>query len=125
MSFRSLQNAVKSLIQWILNNFEKIRERIGTSSLFPENIPSDRELELIDKVAKLIIDRQLQIPAISFLETFKPLGFIGSQFGMFYTSPILGFLGDVGITASELMILFEKIDNVERLIRKLEESLKK
>jgi len=114
---------LKNLMESIQNIIKKTHDWIIESSLFPEYIPTQREQELIDKLAKFVIDRQLQIPAISFLETFKPVGFIGSQFGIF-ASPFLGFFGDAGVTTSELLVIFENTDNIERLIRKIEESLK-
>ena len=44
-----------------------------------DEIPEDEQEALLTKVATEIVRRRLTVPAILFLETCKPLNFIGSQ----------------------------------------------
>lgn len=82
----------------------------------------EEEEKLIERVAKIIHNRGLDTPAILMLETFKPLSYIGTQFGRFYVSPFLSIFGDAFYNDTEKLItLFEKRENVEKLIKRLEE----
>jgi hypothetical protein len=54
-----------------------------------------------------------------FLESIKPLSFIGSQMWLMYGVPMLGIVVDEHQT-SEFGLLFENRENVEALIRRIE-----
>lgn len=49
-----------------------------------------RKQEIIEKLSRAIISRQLQSPAVLFLELNRPLGFLMSQAALF-ARPFLGF----------------------------------
>jgi hypothetical protein len=51
-------------------------------------VSEERAHELIDKVSKFIAERRMGAPAILFLETVRPLNFIGSQ-AMFFIAPFV------------------------------------
>jgi len=78
---------------------------------------SDRETELINKVARKIVDSEVEIPAIWLLQTIKPLTFIGGELSYFYLAPFLPFLDDLGYT---FLDTFEKRKNIEILIKTVE-----
>ena len=49
----------------------------------------ERKKELIDKIANEIVKRGLETPAIMFLETIKPLSWIGAELSIAYVMPCL------------------------------------
>lgn len=74
---------------------------------------------LIDKVAKKIVDRGMSVPAILFLESVKPLSFLGSQLLVFLNPMIQAVLNLKEY--DELTKMLEERENVERLIVRIEE----
>lgn len=83
--------------------------------------PEDEE-ELIKKLADEIHKRDVGIFAILMLETLKPLSYVGTQLGRAFISPFLPAFGDdVGIGGEKAMQVFEKRENVEKLLSTLEE----
>ncbi len=78
---------------------------------------SAKEIELIDNVARKIIDTEMEIPALWLLEIIKPICFIGGELSFFYLAPFLPFLEDKGYT---FLDTFEKRKNIERLIKTVE-----
>ena len=80
---------------------------------------SEERDKLIEDLARKIVDRKLETPAILFLEMHKPVAFIGSQ-ALLVASPILAPL--FGLEGPEKYSrLFSSIDNVEMLIQKIED----
>ncbi|MFQ6059205.1 MAG: hypothetical protein ACE5MB_10050 [Anaerolineae bacterium] len=78
-----------------------------------------RRDELIEGLARKIAHLGLTTPAILFLEAHKPLSFLGSQ-ALLFSQPLLGFLlGDK--EAQDYALLLEDRENVERLLRSLEQ----
>lgn len=84
-----------------------------------EEIGSDERDRVIDNIAQAVAKRRMETPAILFLEMHKPISFFASQ-GLIVSSPfvapIVG-LDNVRIAAR----LFEKRENVEMLIRRIED----
>ena len=74
-------------------------------------------MELINTVAKKIVDSEMESPAIWLLQTIKPLVFVGGELSYFYLAPFLPFLEDLGYT---FLDTFEKRENIELLIRTVE-----
>lgn len=83
------------------------------------DLSSEERDKLIEDLARKIVDRRLETPAILFLEMHKPVAFLGSQ-ALLAASPILAPL--FGLEGPEKYSrLFSSIDNVEMLIRKIED----
>ena len=83
---------------------------------------SEEADQIIRKIAEKIHSYGMDVPAILTLESIKPLAFIGSQMSRLFLSPFLPILGDdISITGEKLMKLFEKRENVEKIITTLEE----
>ena len=80
----------------------------------------EAELEgVIESMAKDVVRRRLETPAVLFLEMHKPLSFVASQ-ALVVGTPLLGSLfGAERIT--RYSSLFKSRDNVEKLIRRIEE----
>lgn len=79
--------------------------------------PEERDA-LIEKIARQVTARGMQIPAIIFLEMHKPLAFLAGQ-GILFSS---GFLAPIfgPKNVQQYSRLFESRDNIELLIRRIE-----
>ena len=87
--------------------------------------------ELLERIGKWIAERRLTAPAIIFLESHRPLNFVGSQ-AMVAASPIVHFLepffqGLVGTGYEHRLFkqfseLLEKRETIELLIIEIERA---
>ena len=75
--------------------------------------------ELLRKLAQKVVDWQMTVPAILFLESTKPLSYIGSQVMVFF-EPFVSALFNVK-DYNLFRQMMENRDNVERLLQKIEE----
>lgn len=74
---------------------------------------------LIDAVARKVVQRRLEVPAVFFLEMNKPLSFIMGQsllVAMPFLAPLLGIQ-----RVEQLSQLLQERENVDRLIERIEE----
>jgi len=86
-----------------------------------EVTPEDED-EMIRKIAQNIHKYSLDMAAILVIESVKPLSYVGLQMGRFFISPFLPAFGEnIGISGEKLFQIFEKSDNVEKLITAVEE----
>ena len=90
---------------------------------YATELSQERAEYLIDKLARWIVKHGLETPAVMFLESMKPLSFIGSQMWLMYAVPMLGIVVDEH-ESSEFGLLFEDRRNVEALIRRVEELVR-
>ncbi len=85
----------------------------------PEDNPmAEEELAVMDKLAQKVCDRGFTVPAILFLESVKPLNYIGSQTMVFF-EPIIQTMfnfRDYDVLRSAL----EKRESIEVMILKIE-----
>jgi hypothetical protein len=81
------------------------------------DLPED-ETAVLEKVAKKVVDRSMTVPAIVFLESVKPLNYIGSQTMVFFEPIVQSLfnLKDYDTFRSAL----EKRQSIEILIQKIE-----
>lgn len=77
---------------------------------------------MIEKTAEIILKYEMDVPAILFLGSFKPLVSLGGQLGRFFLGPLLPFMGE---REDAFIQTFEKRENIEKLIDILEEAKKK
>jgi hypothetical protein len=78
--------------------------------------------DLIEKIARKIVDAGMEAPALLTLAGAKPLSFIGSQMGRAMIAPWFGIFGwDAMTKADSIMAVFEDRENVTKLIKKIEE----
>lgn len=90
-----------------------------------EVTPEDEE-KMIKNIAQKIHKSGLDVAAILMIETVKPLSYIGTQLGRFFISPFLPVFGEnVGINGEKLLQIFEKHENMEKLIKSVEELQRK
>ncbi|HPQ70271.1 MAG TPA: hypothetical protein PKW95_14175 [bacterium] len=80
--------------------------------------PSERERELIDAFAAKVCRHGLAIPAILFLESARPMNFIGSQALAFFEPIVRGLLDWQAY--SDFARLLERRGSVEALLAAIE-----
>jgi len=80
------------------------------------------EEQMVNAVAQWILRTKMETIAIIVLESLKPISSAGSQLVLFYIAP---FLELFNIRGYRYAALFEKSENVEKLIKKIEEGSKK
>lgn len=84
----------------------------------PENGAGGAADALIEQLASAVHARRMAVPAILFLETHKPLT------SLFHAAAVMSLpmmLPLFGARARELPAFLQSRDNVERLIRRIEE----
>ncbi len=89
----------------------------GTEGEDPKKIPADEDA-VMEKVAKKVVERHMAVPAIMFLESIKPLNYIGAQ-AMIFFEPIVQsifVIKDYNVFRRAM----ERRENVEILLQKIE-----
>ncbi|PIP14430.1 MAG: hypothetical protein COX48_00865 [bacterium (Candidatus Stahlbacteria) CG23_combo_of_CG06-09_8_20_14_all_34_7] len=81
-------------------------------------ISEDRKREIISKIAKNIVSRGLTAPSIMFLESIKPMNFIGGQVMIFFEPIILTFFSIKEYREAALM--FEERGTIDKIIAEIE-----
>ncbi|OGC96324.1 MAG: hypothetical protein A2W25_08370 [candidate division Zixibacteria bacterium RBG_16_53_22] len=84
-----------------------------------KDVLTPEEQELMRKLAQKVVDWQMTVPAILFLESTKPLSYIGTQVMVFF-EPFVSAIFDVK-DYNLFRQMMENRDNVERLLQKIEE----
>ena len=86
-----------------------------------DEIGPEEEEALLREMAKGIWGIGMETAAIMFLETSKPLAFIGAQMGQAVLLPLLNFAGDVPMERGDKYLrVVQSKDNLEKLIQILE-----
>jgi hypothetical protein len=85
-----------------------------------ERTLDEDDRKLLDKLAEGITRRRLTAPAIFFLESMKPLGFVASQALVFFR-PVVQAVASNPVTYDRLQKILEQRGSVELLLRRLEE----
>ena len=83
--------------------------------------PDPADLAALDRLAKYIVDRRLEAPAILFLQSCIPLSYIGSQV-MVGLEPLLGpFFSKQDY--QHVIRIFERRDGIDRVTGRIEELI--
>ncbi len=91
--------------------------------LDPEDYKSDTDEncdDLAKRIAHKIVERDLTVPAIIFLESIKPVSFLGSQM-LVFANPIISLLVQSG-DYYRFVRMIEDRENVEKLTVAIEEE---
>ena len=67
---------------------------------------SDKEKQMSSQLARLVVERRMSTPALLWLESTRPLNFMGSQFLHFF-NPALG-----------IFLPFDRLDAFARMLEK-------
>lgn len=84
-----------------------------------EERPLEHHREIMDRFAQRIVDWRMTAPAILFLESAKPLSFLGNQALVFF-QPIVQSIFNFK-TYDEFTEILEDRENLEYLLLKMEE----
>jgi len=87
--------------------------------MFASDLTDKRKNELCIKIAERVIQFKAAPLAIIFLETIKPLSFLGNQLMVFFAPMVTAFT--TGDWYDEATAFFEDRSNLEMLIQKIEE----
>lgn len=118
---------------------QRLRAELGhafTVERGTEDELTEEELETLEKLAERVVKMNMAVPAIMFLESVRPLNYLGSQVMLFFrpllgiasetvslaTAPLLGFSVDVKFY-NRLQEVLEKRASVEALIVRIERKL--
>lgn len=80
---------------------------------------TDDERTLLDELADGIARRRLTPAALFFLESMKPMGFVGSQM-MVFLRPMVTVIWNNPTRWDQIQALLEKRGSIELLLRRLE-----
>ncbi|MEM3640390.1 MAG: hypothetical protein QXH37_00465 [Candidatus Bathyarchaeia archaeon] len=79
---------------------------------------SDDEEEWVSKIAKKLVDSKMDSVAMLFLETIGPTSHVWSQLARLYFQPLFILIGP---DSEKLLKFAEKPENIEKLVKKIEE----
>lgn len=85
--------------------------------MFLDKPTESEENEAIEKTAQKIANSEWSNLIIMLLRTFRPLFYIGGELATFFLSPLLIMFEDKGF---KLINTFEKRENIEKLIVRIE-----
>jgi hypothetical protein len=80
---------------------------------------TDTDAAMLDELADAIVRRHLATPALFFLESMRPLSFVGSQM-MLFLRPIISVIWTDPKRWDQLQRVLEQRGSVEALARRLE-----
>lgn len=89
----------------------------GNVSEPSKGIPPEEEA-ILDKVAAKVVEWKMTVPAIMFLESMKPLNYIGAQTMVFFEPIVQGIFSIKDYDT--FRVTMERRENAENLIRKIE-----
>jgi len=84
-----------------------------------EPLSEERKEELIEALARFVVERGLAAPAVLFLELHCPLAFVGSQAGIVFSPFLVALFGFQRV--DEYTQLMSERENWDRLIERIEE----
>ncbi|MHC4268816.1 MAG: hypothetical protein ACYSWS_04875 [Planctomycetota bacterium] len=82
----------------------------------------DSDIALIKKLADFVIRRNMSVPATMFLESVRPLNFVGSQAMVFFKPIISRFF--TSAEYDKLTTILEKREVIDLLIKEIEQKSK-
>jgi len=86
-------------------------------SLWKEASPEETD-RIIEKVAREVVERELDLPATLLIGTFRPVSYIGGQLGRVFLAPFTPLFEKLPY---EYISVFEKNENLIRLINRISE----
>jgi hypothetical protein len=80
------------------------------------------DLAMLDELADAIVRRHLATPALFFLESMRPLGFVGSQM-MVFLRPVIALIWPAPERWDRVQRVLEVRGSMELLARRLEDRM--
>ncbi|MBS7608193.1 MAG: hypothetical protein QXL77_06855 [Candidatus Bathyarchaeia archaeon] len=78
----------------------------------------ENEEEWVSKIAKKLVDSKMDGVALLFLESIGPTSHVWSQLARLYFQPLFILIGP---DSEKLLAFAEKPENIEKLVKKIEE----
>jgi hypothetical protein len=78
----------------------------------------EKEEQILEKIAAKVVEKRMAAPAVIFLESVKPLNFVGAQV-MAFVEPFVTTLFPIK-DYDPIREMFERRDSIERLLTKIE-----
>lgn len=88
--------------------------------LWQQDLTDEETDKLIDKAADMIRKRKLELPAMLFFESHKPLAFVGANTAVTFAPFLVPFLGFDNV--NDYSRLFSKRENIEELLNRLDQK---
>jgi len=88
--------------------------------LWKDDLTKEETDALIDKAAEVIRKRKLELPAMLFFESHKPLAFVGANTAVTFAPFLVPFLGFDNV--NNYSRLFSKRENIEELLNRLDQK---
>lgn len=88
--------------------------------MFASDLTEERKAELCTKIAERVVRFRVTPIAVIFLESVKPLSFLGSQLMVFFSPMVTAFT--TSPLYEEMTAFFEDRSNLEMLIQRIEEA---
>lgn len=89
--------------------------------IWDDPTPEEKE-DIIKRVAETIYKYDMDLVAILFLESIKPVASVGGQLARYMLAPFVPFFGE---RSMPYLATFQEKENLEKLIKVLEERGKK
>jgi len=84
----------------------------------PDEVFSEEDRVLLNKVAGFVVKRGMTVPAVLFLESMRPLNFVGSQVMVFFQPILASFFSTKEY--DHLARILERRNSIDRLIEEIE-----
>lgn len=81
------------------------------------DLTPEEEERLIESIAKLVVEKGLEAPAVMFLEATRPLSFVASQWAVMALAPLQWLFE---LEGPKYTALFMKRENVGKIIERIE-----
>jgi len=78
----------------------------------------DETEEIIEKIAKKVVVKEMDFPALIFLGALRPVAYIGGQMTRFFLAGVAPLLGNMRY---EYISVLEQPDNVKKIMRRIDE----
>lgn len=86
-----------------------------------EELPPEEIDKVLENIARKVVDHEMELYARFLLAMSWPFAFIGGQLGRVFLSPYLFIFGDKESKVSKHIFIFEKKENIFKLIDKIDE----
>jgi len=102
---------------WVWKKIRRSFARAFALGLGEEGVTAE-EQALLEKVARLIVERDMAVPTVLFLESMGPVGFLGSQL-LHALTPLLGLVCSQ-VELKKMARLLEKRESVFLLVEMIQ-----
>lgn len=100
---------------------KKFIQKLRHAFTIEEDKFTEEELQMLDSIAKEVVRRRLETPAILFLESVRPLNFLGNQLMVFF-EPVVSVVVPTH-KYNQLARILERRSSINILMEKIEAAI--